>query len=591
MTKLNPSYRYWSVTSLLVLLVIILVLTFNFGAPNPLSWDTIGYHAYFVELITDGDLQVDNLNHYEQIASQYENTNTLYQFVPVEDGFITKYSMGWAILNSPFLFIGHLFAGFLGYPQDGFSLPYQFATYISSLFYTLLGLYFCRKLFLQFFSDRLTAILLIILVLGTNYLHMNYACIGLVHIYLFPLYAILLYSTYKFHKEKSIVHALVIGITIGLMTLTRPTEIIAVLIPLLYGITSVKELGGRLKDFFTTPHYFVALIPLVILVSFQLFYWKYTTNTWIFYSYQNPGEGLDLDQPHIIELLLSFRKGWFIYTPVMVFLVFGLFYAFKKHKAWFWPLIIFTVLNIYIISSWTSWWYAGSFSSRALEHSYPVYILLIGFFLIAIKGWYKKVVLGVIGLLITLNLFQTWQVQNGILHLYRMSKPYYVSIFGQTSPPTKTQEQLLLIDRGLITFENKEEYDLIQTYSYQNIPDTLSVQNPYTPPILIAYNELTDKDHLWFRASCQLHHLTSDSLDSNQDIAFHLCANALHNGEVYAWRNAQLDSLCTKKCRLNLDYLTPNMRYPSDTISVGLWLQSGPPIVVKKLDLEVYAHQ
>jgi len=48
------------------------------------------------------------------------------------------------------------------------------------------------------------------------------------------------------------------------------------------------------------------------------------------YAAGNPGEGLELLQPHILKVLFSFRKGWFIYTPMMIFTVMGFWQMYKN---------------------------------------------------------------------------------------------------------------------------------------------------------------------------------------------------------------------------------------------------------------------
>ncbi|MCB0815419.1 MAG: hypothetical protein KDB87_19920, partial [Flavobacteriales bacterium] len=65
------------------------------------------------------------------------------------------------------------------------------------------------------------------------------------------------------------------------------------------------------------------LPPVLLLLS----YWKVYGGAWIFDSYQNPGEGLDLFYPHLHRFLFSFRKGWFIYTPLMLVAAAGLLFA------------------------------------------------------------------------------------------------------------------------------------------------------------------------------------------------------------------------------------------------------------------------
>jgi len=580
----------WYVT--LFLFALVIYFTFSYAVPKPLSWDNIGYYTYLNELFTDGDLQIADLSYYEGIMAQYHNTTTLYQFIPVETeigGVITKYSAGWSVVNAPFLCLGHLCAGWLGYAQDGFSAPYQIATIISSLFYTLLGLIFMRRILLYFFSEKTTIILLVSLVLGTNYFHIHIESTATIHIYLFALYATLIWLTLKFHAEKKIKTALLIGLNLGLLILIRPTEILAIMIPLLYGVQSFSDLKLRFFAFFKERPYLLATLVLILVNVVQLWYWKYATGKFLYYSYANEGEGMDFNQPHIRELLFSFRKGWFLYTPFMLLLVLGFVRLYKQKRELFWALFAFTILNLYLLSCWTTWWYADSFSQRSLSHTYPIYVLAIGF-LFSKLNRIQSALLGIfVTACIVLNLFQTFQARYEILHLSRVTEAYYFSIFGQTTDPTPEQKELLLIDRDLASFDNVAEYKLIQTiYPEFDLPLILNDSLPQTPLIQFPYESLTDKDHLWVRAHATIEPLFPDSVYQNTPFAAHLCVCMLHHKRTYAWRNTPLESLTQAGAQLQKDYLTPYFRSADDELAVRVWLQYGPAIKVTSLSFDLY---
>lgn len=592
---LHGLFPYQSISwyALLVLFGIIFYLTFNYATPNPLSWDNLGYHVYLSEIISDGNLQMADLSYYKGIMEHYKNTSTLYQFIPINQeiggGYITKYTCGWALLNAPFVYFGHLWAGWFGYTQDGFSTPYQISVIISSLSYTLLGLVFMRKILLHFFSESKTIILLIILVLGTNYLHLHAESTATIHIYLFTLYTFLIWLTIQFYANKTKLTAILIGIVVGLMILIRPTEMLALLIPLLYGVTSFSALKKRFIDFFTTSHYYWATAFVILVNLIQLTYWKYTVGKFLVYTYANEGEGLDFHLPHVIDVLFSYRKGWLIYTPIMVLLILGFVQLYKQKRVWFWGLFIFTILNLYLVSSWTTWWYADSFSQRSLLHTYPVYILVIGFVFANLTS-VKRSLLGLfIFLTLSLNLFQSWQARYGILHLSRVTPAYYFSIFGQTTDPTEDQLMLLSIDRNLTSFDNPAAYKLIETIhpTYQ-LPFILDGKTQQTPLTTIPYESLTANDHLWIKASAKIDPLFADSIYNQSTFTAHLCVCMLHNKRSYAWRNIPLESLDQSGAFLIKDYITPHVRYLNDEVSVSVWLQSGPAIKVTDLSFEVY---
>ncbi len=586
-------YKSISWYTALLLFIFIVYFTFNYATPNPLSWDNIGYHVYLSEIINDGNLHVPDLTFYEGIMEQYKNTTTLYQFVPTNHeelgGYITKYTSGWAVLNAPFVYAGHLCAGWFGYAQDGFSKPYQLSVIICSLFYTLIGLLFLRKICLHFFSEKITSLLLLILVLATNYLHLHAESTATIHIYLFTLYAILIWLTIQFYQEKTRIKAILIGTVIGLMILIRPTELLAVIIPLLYGVTSFSDLKKRVIEFFTTSYYYWAIGFVVLVNTLQLAYWKYTTGKFLVYTYNNQGEGMDFHLPHILDVLFSFRKGWFVYTPIMLLLIIGFIQLYKQKRDWFWGLFLFTILNLYVISCWTTWWYADSFSQRSLSHTYPIYILVIGFIFVHITPL-KRVLLGLfITLSIGLNLFQSWQARYGILHLSRVTADYYFSVFGQTSDPTEDQLKLLSIDFDLKSFDNRSEYKLITTIRPSYVmPFALDSETEQTPLETIPFETLTTKDHLWVRATAKIEPIFSDSLYKEEPFAAHLCICMLHNKKTYAWRNVSAFSIDQAGVTIKQDYLTPHPRYLSDELSVSVWLQYGPSIKVTDLSFEIY---
>src|SRR5690606_28282352 len=124
------------------------------------------------------------------------------------------------------------------YPADGFSFPYQICLGIGFFLYGLVGLFFLRKILLQYFKDSTVAVALLILVFGTNYL--NYAAIDqcMTHSPLFTIYTLIIYFSIHFYKKEKKSTAIFLGFLCGLATLIRPTEIISIFIPLLWGVNN-----------------------------------------------------------------------------------------------------------------------------------------------------------------------------------------------------------------------------------------------------------------------------------------------------------------------------------------------------------------
>ncbi|MCB0705683.1 MAG: hypothetical protein KDC34_10255 [Saprospiraceae bacterium] len=394
-----------------------------------ISWDVSGYYLYLPAIFIYHDL--DKLAFAKPLIKEYSATSGYYQSKPLENGNqVIKYSIGWAMVNTPFFLLGHTFALCSAYPADGLSLPYQLSIALGGLFIAFLGFFVLRKLLLRYFSDSVVAGVLVLLVLGTNYLHYTTTDVAMTHNYLFTGYAVLLLWTDNWYRNPRWQTALGIALVLGLMSLMRPTEFLAIVLVLLWPLSG--GWSAKLQVFKSKSGQLVlGAATMFLLAMLQFSYWKYTTDHWLYYSYR---EGFDFLNPYLKEVLFSFRKGWFVYTPLMLFAVAGFFALFRKYPRLFPALFLFFILNLWVVSSWQCWWYGGSFGQRALVQSYVV----LAFPLAALLDWILKkrfrLVFFTLPFLfcIALNLFQSWQVRGHGLHPENMTKAYYWRIFFNT---------------------------------------------------------------------------------------------------------------------------------------------------------------
>jgi len=599
-------YNYSIKHLLFLLCCILVVLRFLMNPINMLTWDVFGYYLYLPSYFNYSDLTLSNHEWLTDIVDKYKTTSTLYQIYMVEAGkWVIKYTMGLSILYAPFYFIANAIAEPLGYPADGFSLPYQYSITIGGLIYAIIGLFYFSKVLLHFFSRNVASIVLILVFFGTNYFQLTiYDGTLLSHNFLFAFYAILIYYTIKWYDDKKIKYAVFIGLTVGMITIIRPTEAICILIPLLW--------SPKMDNYFTSKlqllkSNFVQIMILFfcafIVVIPQLLYWKEITGSYFYYSYTNPGEGFDFLAPHTYNFLFSFRKGWFIYTPIMIFAFVGMYSLYKKNRGLFYAILIFIILDIYISSSWTTWWYAGgSFSSRSLVPAYVLLAIPLGFFVEKIKlsSTYIKIVVGFIGLfLITLNLFQTWQFENNILSKERMTIDYYFAIFGKIQVEEK-DKKLLLVDRSTETFQefnNKEDYqsELVYENHFDENIDTasnntgvfiLDKDNKFSPGIDIKYKDLTRYDHAWIKISTKV--FIPEGYDEETPL---LVATFNYKNQPYKYRAYGIEKDDIKYNdwnHISFDYLTPEIRTDEDNLKVYLWHRGDRQILVDYLTIYIY---
>lgn len=579
---------------------------------NVLSWDVYGAYLHLPANFIYKDPFLTDWTWIERLNEQYNSTPSYYQFWYADMGKqVIKYPLGFAVIYSPFFFLGHLGAYLFGYPMDGFSTPYQVAVIFGHCLYVLLGIWMARKVLLRFFSETTTALLLILLFVGTNFFFTSTTMVAMPHGHLFLFYALILWFTIRWHEQPSIKNSVFLGLSIGLASLIRATEILTVLIPLLWQVTSRVSWQQKWLLIKNEQRKIIVVGAVIFLVgAVQLIYYKLATGHFFIDAYNNAGEGFDLFAPHTIDFLFSARKGWLVYTPLMIFSFWG-FWVMKKQKHHaFSALFIFTIINIYLLSSWTCWWYAESFGQRALVQSYLVLLIPLGFlleFLLKQKWLMKVSVFSVMGLFVALNLFQTWQLHHGLIHPSRMTPDAYWAHFLKTKS-VPGFEDLLLVDKGVPASERLEiqgsQLYVSARFRYvhgKNDWEAIELKNEHTPKgalvsndevyskdIQIRYADLTQKKNVIFQIQASIYF--EGVLD---EIRPRLVVKVMHEDIPFFERYLHLDELQSvfpnQWNDIQFSLYSPDIRTLSKSkIQIFAWLAGQGSFKIDDIRLTVY---
>ncbi len=579
--------------------------------PNQVfAYDVFGYYLYLPFKFIYHNLGLTDQTVLNSIIAKYHNTESLYQISKLPEGqYVMKYTMGLSFFYAPFFFIGHFIAIVFGFQADGFSFPYQYSVFCGNILYSLAGIWIVSKVLRRFFSRKVSAWILLLIVFSTNYI-VHIATFGqnaMSHSYLFTDYALILWWTIRWHETSKIKFAILLGFICGMSILSRPTEIVCVLLPMFWNIYNLQSFKEKLK--WMRQHWTQILIfSLIILFlgSFQIAYWKIYTGKFLFTDYGgNVGEGFEFAHPYLLDVLFSFRKGWLVYTPVMAFAIMGFYIIFKQNKAVFWALFIYFILSLYIVSSWSCWWYAQSYSQRALIPSYPVLAIGLGFFIKNIidkSYWIKGSVFVIMAFFVLLNLFQTWQFNTGILDGDRMTQAYYWKIFGKRNVSDEDRK-LLLVNRafdGKESPENESDYQarLLKYLNFESspFPDSIHVhsgkfsmkldqENPFSEGVIMPYYQLTQCDHAWLKISASV--FTPSIIKKD---LFRLNAHFDHQGKAYKYCSFDASEMHLKPNQWNvvmLYYLTPEVRSDRDTLRIYFWNRDEAKYFVDDMKVEI----
>ncbi len=429
--------------SLLAVLLIIFVwvfMVFNIAKWHKLgviNHDVVSYYSYLPAAFIYRDL---TFQFTDKLPPDFEGK--IWYLTTDEGARFQKMTMGLALLYLPFFLLGHLHASLGGFPATGYSMPYELYLALSGVFYASLGIVVLRNLLIRYFSDAATALTLLSLAFATNLLYYTTSEPAMSHAYSFFLFAVFMNLSIRWHQRADLLNTLLLGVAGGFITLVRPVNALVFLIPLLLGLEHFRKIPARFLFFFRKWKMLLILLFVACAMFLpQLFYWKYATGQWLFYSYGN--EGFFFDDPQIFNGLFSYRKGWLVYAPVMIFSLAGFFFMDEKVKAFRGAIVLFFAVNVYVIFSWWCWWYGGSFGARTLIESYVFLALpMAAFYQYFWKKsiWVKCSVIFLLMGLITLNCIQTWQYRKAIIHWDGMTKEAYWAVFGKLYFPPDFDE-------------------------------------------------------------------------------------------------------------------------------------------------------
>ncbi|MDB5234650.1 MAG: hypothetical protein JWR44_1643 [Hymenobacter sp.] len=526
---LNP----YSLTAILVLFL--LMVQARLWAPYwdtrnvqaILTWDAMGYYLYLPAHFIYHDL--GQMHFAADIMREYAPSSSFYQAAQVpgapEGQLVMKYTCGLAVLWTPFFWLGHWAASWLDYPQDGFSAPYQIAIAFGGIVYGLLGLGLLRRVLLRYYSDVVTTLVLVTLVLGSNYFQYAVFDAAMAHSALFTMYALLLWLTVRWHERPTRAGAFAIGLTLGLMVLIRPSEAVAAVIPALWGVTSVATARQKLALLATRwPDVLLLALGGLLGVLPQALYWKWATGHFLFYSYGD--QHFSFLHPHTWDVLFSFRKGWLTYSPLLLLPLAGLVVLWRRNRPVAVPALAFFLLNLWVVSAWDIWWYGGSLGQRAMVQSYAVLALPWG----AAVAWLLEParrpltrVVAAVGavLLVDLNLFSHWQYMRSIISPEEMNRRYFFAVLNNTMP-TQTDYSLMDVKTHLPKPERYYKRRVLGKLHFDELPanDSTGIsaergffsrqslktdsKRPYGPALTMTLGEAHLAPGQYVRASCQV---------------------------------------------------------------------------------------
>jgi len=351
--------------------------------------DSLYYMAYTHTFVVDHDLDLSNeATTFPNRIEVNKNTGKV----------INKFSPGTSVMWIP-----GFTAGYFLQLVVSFIFNYQvvwlplYATAISSIAFSVLGLYFVYQTLLFFFDKKVSSLTVFFLYLTTQMFY--YTSIDPLnsHSVSFLVSSLLLYLLARNVVKKTLSNYsyFILGLLSGLLVLIRNQDAVIILPIFIYLFFHTKN---TLKE--KIKHSLVFISTAFVIFSIQLF-----ITLELFGMFGSPylmrGEQLAWFSPDFIRVLFSMGNGLFFFAPVLLFATLGLILKKKndvkevsseveiKYSKEYLQLskvaLIVFLLQLYVVASWGAEIIGGPYGSRMFISILPYLMLGLAYILQKIK--------------------------------------------------------------------------------------------------------------------------------------------------------------------------------------------------------------
>jgi hypothetical protein len=423
----------------ILILFILVQLWQGVDAKKNIDGDGSGYYAYLPTVLHYKTTDFRQVFNYEKSRRGLDYMG--HYFHEYNGKIVNKYYMGTALLILPFYLLAMLYSKIAFLPLDGYNIIFQYAVGLAAAFYLALGLLLTNALLRTYSIQKPVRLLVMLsLMLGTNLFYYAFLHPSHSHVYSFAAIAGFAYFARNFMLAGRSRHLYGMAFVFGLVGLIRPTNLLLILL-IPFFADDYDQFKDRLSNLFSKPITVIwAGVAFCLSFGLQPLFNFIQTGDFVLYTYKN--EGFHFLNPAFLSFLLSYRKGFFLYTPLMLLIFSGFMVLYRRSKYQFYGISGFFIVLIYVLSSWWNWFFGDSFGMRAMIDYYPICAILLGLgFTSLTKLKTGRIFLTLfLMLVVPLNLIQAYQYERGIIHPDSMTKEKYWYVFLKTG---KNYEQVL----------------------------------------------------------------------------------------------------------------------------------------------------
>lgn len=351
----------------------IVFFIYNLNGIPKASGDTIPASLLPFSILENHNLFLDQFYPYFE-----PNFERAYWAFEINGHFLSIYPIVTPVFVTPLYILPFLLMKLTHIPFDmfhpGFSLIVPFMEKLSASLIASISTIFVFLSVRELINKKVAIIVALIFAFATNTWTISSQSLwqhGLVELFLaMSIYLVLINEK---HSSNNII--IILGIISGLFLFNRPVDSI-LLIPIIY---YVSELRDR-----RTAYYFCALfisgIPFA-LYNFYYFEDLFGGMRYLLYLFDgHPGFIMPF-----MGLLISPNRGLFVYTPILLFSIWGYFKMLRmtnrKIRNFFMIMGISILALIAVYASFGVWWAGWSYGPRFLTGMLPAFAMFLGIYI------------------------------------------------------------------------------------------------------------------------------------------------------------------------------------------------------------------
>jgi len=375
-----------------------LLVLFAVTVPLANPWvrgDGVGYYAYARSLL---------IQHNLDFVPDYQHANTSFREGRLDESGEPKadlrtptghlenhFTIGPAILWSPFLILAHvavLVARAIGsnVSADGFSAPYRSAMAFGTALYGFLGLFLAFRIAKRFVEERWALLAAVAIWWGSSVPVYMYFNPSWSHAHSAFAVALFLWYWLKTTDGRTTGQWILLGAIAGLMLNVYYANVMILTIVAIEAVLVFREAirAGRTS---VIPGFLGAYILFGItllicflptLISKQVVYGSPLETGYI------PINLWSWKSPYLLQVLFSSNHGLFLWTPLLLLSVIGIFLFWRKIPRIGGPVLFAALAFYYFIAAYPDWAGISSFGNR-------FFVSLTAFFVIGLAVLLEKV--------------------------------------------------------------------------------------------------------------------------------------------------------------------------------------------------------